>query len=99
MKVKNSNVLRAISIGLSTVIAMTPMSAMAGEADEAEPKVLPLEGETAPELADKVDAVAENIESVQEKAEAAETAEKNVIDAVGQIEMSSGRSRGIGNRC
>lgn len=88
MKVKNSNVLRAISIGLSTVIAMTPMSAMAGEADEAEPKVLPLEGETAPELADKVDAVAENIESVQEKAEAAETAEKNVIDAVGQIEMT-----------
>ncbi|MDY6103142.1 MAG: hypothetical protein SPI28_01230 [Acetatifactor sp.] len=88
MKVKNSNVLRAISIGLSTVIAMTPMSAMAGEADEAEPKVLPLEGETAPELADKVDAVAENIESVQEKAETAETAEKNVIDAVGQIEMT-----------
>ena len=88
MKVKNSNVLRAISIGLSTVIAMTPMSAMAGEADEAEPKVLPLDGETAPELADKVDEVAENIESVQEKAEAAETAEKNVIDAVGQIEMT-----------
>lgn len=88
MKVKNSNVLRAISIGLSTVIAMTPMSAMAGEADEADPKVLPLDGETAPELADKVDAVAENIESVQGKAEAAETAEKNVIDAVGQIEMT-----------
>ena len=88
MKVKNSNVLRAISIGLSTVIAMTPMSAMAGEADEAEPKVLPLDGETAPELADKVDEVAENIESVQGKAEAAETAEKNVIDAVGQIEMT-----------
>lgn len=88
MKVKNSNVLRAISIGLSTVIAMTPMSAMAGEADEAEPKVLPLEGETAPELADKVDAVAENIESVQEKAEVAETAEDEVIAAVDQIDKN-----------